>query len=224
MKRRIILTGLGATGLVLGGGVVLQPWQSRQSPLVPAGAVGAQEAGGAPLVEEIAKGDPDAPVTVIEYASFTCPHCARFHEEVFPLIEENYVEPGHVRFVYREVYFDRPGLWAAMVARCAGPDRYFAVVDRIYETQHDWVQGAPAAIAENLRRIGRSVGLSEGELDQCLTDGAMAQAMVATYEEQAAEHNISGTPSFVIDGELYSNMSYAQFAEILDERIAAAEG
>ena len=223
MNRRIILTGLGATGLLLGGGALIQPWQGRQSPLPPIGAAGAQTSGAVPIVEEIVKGAADAPVTVIEYASFTCPHCARFHEDVLPLIEENYIEPGLVRFVYREVYFDRPGLWAAMVARCAGPDRYFAVVDRIYATQREWVQGAPATIAENLRRIGRSVGMSDGELDQCLTDGDMAQAMIDTYETQSAEHGITGTPSFVIDGELYSNMGYASFAEILDERLAAAQ-
>ncbi|MBC6437237.1 MAG: DsbA family protein [Rhodobacteraceae bacterium] len=221
MKRRTMLAGLGTSGVVLGGAALMRPWKDRLTPLiVPARAAGAQGIAAAPVIEEMVKGSDDAPVTVIEYASFTCPHCARFHADVFPLIEENYIRPGHVRFVYREVYFDRPGLWAAMVARCSGRDRYFAVVDRIYETQHDWTQGEPAAIAENLLRIGRSVGMSDEELDRCLTDGAMAEAMFNTYEAQVAEHNITATPSFVIGGELYSNMRYASLASILDEHLA----
>ncbi|MBO6603736.1 MULTISPECIES: DsbA family protein [Paracoccaceae] len=224
MKRRTILTGIGATGLVLGGTALIAPWQSGRNPaLPPLGAAGAQATGDMPEIVDMALGQEDAPVTVIEYASFTCPHCATFHENVFPQIKENYIETGKVRFVYREVYFDRFGLWATMVARCAGPERYFAVVDRIYETQREWVQGEPATVAENLRRIGRSVGLGEAELEACLTDADMAQALVDRYETHQEEHNIPGTPTFIIDGEQFSNMSYASFAEILDERVAAAQ-
>ena len=224
MKRRTILTGIGATGLVLGGTALIAPWKSGRTPaLPPLGAAGAQATGDMPEIVDMALGQEDAPVTVIEYASFTCPHCATFHENVFPQIKENYIETGKVRFVYREVYFDRFGLWATMVARCAGPERYFAVVDRIYETQREWVQGEPATVAENLRRIGRSVGLGEAELEACLTDADMAQALVDRYETHQEEHNIPGTPTFIIDGEQFSNMSYASFAEILDERVAAAQ-
>ena len=225
MKRRIILTGLGATGLAIGGAALFGLWQGQQSPLLPpVGAAGAQTADAAvPEIVEMAVGAEDAPVTVIEYASFTCPHCASFHEDVYPQIKANYIDTGQVRFIHREVYFDRFGLWATMVARCAGPDRYFAVVDRIYGTQREWVQGEPATVAENLRRIGRSVGLGEAELEACLTDGDMAQALIDRYEGHQAEHNVTGTPSFIIDGEMYSNMSYASFAEILDERLAAAQ-
>ncbi|WP_375551246.1 DsbA family protein [Rhodophyticola porphyridii] len=224
MKRRTILTGIGATGLVLGGTALIAPWHSGRNPaLPPLGAAGAQATGDMPEIVDMALGQEDAPVTVIEYASFTCPHCATFHENVFPQIKENYIETGKVRFVYREVYFDRFGLWATMVARCAGPERYFAVVDRIYETQREWVQGEPATVAENLRRIGRSVGLGEAELEACLTDADMAQALVDRYETHQEEHNIPGTPTFIIDGEQFSNMSYASFAEILDERVAAAQ-
>ncbi|QBY01824.1 DsbA family protein [Rhodophyticola sp. CCM32] len=223
MKRRTILTGIGAAGLAVGGTALVAPWQARQAPLLPPiGAAGAQ-ATEAPEVVEMVLGDADAPVTVIEYASFTCHHCASFHQTVLPLIKENYIDTGKVRFIYREVYFDRFGLWAGMMARCAGEDRYFAVVDRLYETQRDWVQGEPATVAENLRRIGRSVGLGEAELEACLSDGDMAQALINWYEGNQAEDNISGTPSFIINGELHSNMNYPDFAEILDAQVAAAE-
>ena len=128
-----------------------------------------------------------------------------------------------MRYIYREVYFDRFGLWAGMVARCAGPERYFGVVYLIYARQAEWTQGAPAEVAENLRRIGRTVGLTNEQLDACLTDAAMAEAMIATYEAHMEQHDISGTPAFVIAGQMYSNQSYADMSAILDEAIAAAQ-
>lgn len=175
-----------------------------------------------PEVEDVALGDADAPVTLIEYASFTCPHCARFHAEVLPTIKSDYVDTGQVRYVYREVYFDRPGLWASMVARCGGGDRYFAIADMLYARQSEWTRGEPAEIAGNLRRIGLAAGLSEEALDACLSDAAMAQALVARYEANAAEDDVRATPSFVLGGETISNMPLAEMRERLDAALAAA--
>lgn len=175
-----------------------------------------------PEVEDVALGDADAPVTLIEYASFTCPHCARFHAEVLPTIKSDYVDTGQVRYVYREVYFDRPGLWASMVARCGGGDRYFAIADMLYARQSEWTRGEPAEIAGNLRRIGLAAGLSEEALDACLSDAAMAQALVARYEANAAEDDVRATPSFVLGGETISNMPLAEMRERLDAELAAA--
>ncbi len=227
MDRRTLMMGAGAGFVALGGAMMLRP-RPETLPLVPVGAAHAQTAeasadGSAVEVVEMVIGSDDAPVEVIEYASFTCPHCRRFHEVVLPQLKANYIDTGQVRFISREVYFDRYGLWAGMVARCAGPDRYFGVVDIIYAEQPNWTQGAPGQIAENLRRIGRTAGMSNEQLDTCLTDANMAQAMLDTYEANTQVHDVRGTPSFVIDGEMYSNMSYDDFAAILDERIAAAE-
>lgn len=176
-------------------------------------------------IPDMVKGSADAPVTVIEYASFTCPHCATFHEDVLPQLKRDYIDTGKVHYIYREVYFDRYGLWAGMVARCGGEMRYFGIADMIYERQREWTQGdSPAAVAENLRRIGRTAGLDDAQLDACLTDADKAQALVAAYEDNATRDGIQGTPSFVIDGQMYSNRSYGELRTILDEKIAAAEG
>ncbi|MGS4945812.1 DsbA family protein [Meridianimarinicoccus sp. RP-17] len=184
----------------------------------------AQEADDA-AVAEMTLGDAAAPVTFVEYASFTCPHCATFHAEVFPQLKRDYIDTGKVHFIHREVYFDRYGLWAGMVARCGGEMRYFGMADMIYDRQREWTQGdGPAAVAENLRRIGRTAGLSDDQLDACLTDADKAQALVAWYEDNATRDGVQGTPSFVIDGEMYSNMSYGELRAILDDKIAAAEG
>jgi len=184
----------------------------------PAWAQGAE----APDIRDMALGDPAAPVTLIEYASFTCPHCATFHEEVLPQVKRDYIDTGKVQFIHREVYFDRYGLWAAMVARCGGGERYFGIADRIYETQRDWTAGGePAAVVESLRRIGRTAGLDDATLDACLTDKAKAEALVARYQETSAADGINSTPSLVIDGQKYGNMSFSELARIIDERLAA---
>lgn len=240
MTRTLVLSALSAVMVALGGYVYLSMSQqvvSDQTRL-PLMAVGAQETdessdaaaadataqeADTPEVMEMVEGSPDAPITVIEYASLTCPHCARFSQEVYPQLVENYVDTGQVQFVLREVYFDRYGLWAAMVARCGGPLRYFGIVEMMFEEQRDWVQGEPADVAENLRRIGRRAGLSDDQLEQCLSDNAMAQAMVTLSTEQSTADEIQGTPSFVINGELYSNMSYADFSELLDGMLADSQ-
>ncbi|WP_108259069.1 DsbA family protein [Mangrovicoccus ximenensis] len=175
-----------------------------------------------PEIPDMVLGSADAPVTVIEYASFTCPHCANFHANVFHELKANYIDTGKVRFIFREVYFDRFGLWASMVARCGGEMRYFGIADRMFATQRDWTKaGEPVAIVESLKKIGLSAGISQDELDACLNDNAMAQGLVNWYGENAKADNITATPSFLIDGEAYSNMGYDKFAEVLDEKLGA---
>ena len=171
------------------------------------------------IVEEMSIGNPDAPVTVIEYASYTCPHCARFHQGAFKDLQADYIDTGKINFVYREVYFDKFGLWAGLLARCGGTtDRYFAITDLLYENQSTWSRADnEGGIARNLMQLGRTAGFSDEQMQSCLHDQTMAQALVATYQKNATEHGIRSTPSFVINGELYSNMSYSEFQRVLAE-------
>ncbi|MBT0957820.1 DsbA family protein [Alphaproteobacteria bacterium KMM 3653] len=174
----------------------------------------------APQVLDMTMGQEDAPVTVIEYGSFTCPHCASFHVNTFSQIKENYIETGKVKFIHREVYFDRYGLWAGMMARCAGPERYFALTDLIYTQQGDWVSGGDAAgIAANLRKMGLTSGMDPETLDACMSDGAKAQALVNTFEENRVADDVTSTPTFIINGEKFTNMSFEDFAEVLDDKL-----
>lgn len=221
MDRRLFLA-LGGSGLALaGGGMWLAPPRGERAALP--GMAAAQEAPDSPafdLVPDMVKGDPDAPVEVIEYASLTCPHCANFHGNVLPRLIENYIDPGYVRFIHREVYFDRYGLWAGMLARCGDDSRYFPMLDLIYEQQQDWAGSSdPAEVAENLRRLGRQSGLSGDEVDACMMDGDQAEAMVGVYQHHVTVHEVNATPTFIIDGEKHSNMSYEEFAALLDARL-----
>lgn len=175
------------------------------------------------LVQEMVLGAEDAPVTIIEYGSFTCPHCASFHAGVFPQIKENYIDTGKVRFINREVYFDRFGLWAGMIARCGGStERYFGIVDMIYAQQSQWTSGENANdIVGNLRTLGKSAGLTDEMLDQCLSDADHATALVAVYEQTTKEHEVRGTPTFIVNGKKQSNMSYPEFASLIDKLLAS---
>ncbi|MEM1374366.1 MAG: DsbA family protein [Pseudomonadota bacterium] len=206
-------------GFVIGaGGWLLMPSQGSQMPQL--GAANAQTVDADPsAITDMTLGEADAPITVIEYASYTCPHCRTFHEGPFKELKAEYIDTGKVEFIYREVYFDRFGLWASIVARCGGQDRFFGISDLIYEQQRTWTQGQPADIAENLRRIGLTAGLTNEEVDACFSDGDKAQNLVAWYEANAAEDGVRSTPTFIIDGVSYSNMSMEEFRRILDGKL-----
>ena len=175
---------------------------------------------GATEIIDMVQGAEDAPITVIEYASFTCPHCARFHSDVYKLLRKNYIDTGKVKFIFREVYFDKYGMWASMIARCSGPDRYFGMTDLILNSQSTWARaGDDLAIVEALRKIGRLSGMQDAALDSCLQDGDKLRALVGWYKENAQRDGIQSTPSFLIDGQPYKNMDYEEFAKILDEKL-----
>ncbi|TVS03565.1 MAG: DsbA family protein [Rhodobacteraceae bacterium] len=165
-------------------------------------------------------GNLDAPVTVIEYSSLTCPHCATFNQGVFRQIEDEFIDTGRILYIKREVYFDRPGLWASMVARCGGGERYHGMLDLIYQTQDHWAgTNDPAEIANRLRRLGRQAGMSDEQVNACLEDGEKALELTEFYQINAEADNIRSTPSFLINGTLYSNMSFADFSRILNEKL-----
>jgi protein-disulfide isomerase len=220
MTRITLFTALSLAAVAAAGFFVLRPGAGPDLPGLSMAAE-AQEAADIDTssVAEMSIGDEDAPVTIVEYASFTCPHCATFHEQVFPELKAEYIDTGRVRLVHREVYFDRYGLWAGMVARCGGEERYFGIADLIYEKQREWTRGEPTDVVASLRRIGKTAGLTDEQLDACLSDGDKAQALVAWYQQNAEEDGIESTPSFVIDGRKYSNMPYSDFVEIIDDKL-----
>jgi protein-disulfide isomerase len=221
---RKILSLAALVGVMTLAGIL---WSSRDHSGQPPSLVSAANAESAPATAEAAKvpdmvlGKADAPLTVVEYASFTCPHCRNFHDTVFEQFKKNYIDSGKVKFVYREVYFDKFGLWAAMVARCGGEMKYFGISDMIYSTQKDWIgDGQEQTISDNLRKIGLKAGIAQDALDACMKDGDMAKAMVAAYQTNAQADGVEGTPTFLIAGEKHSGeMTYEEFAALLDAKL-----
>lgn len=217
---RILVSAALAVG-VLGGGLALTAQKPAND--LASFAASAQDTGevDTSMVADMVIGNPDATVTVVEYASFTCPHCQRFHETVYEDLKKNYIDTGKIKFEFREVYFDQFGLRAGLMARCGGDTRYFGIVDMLFDQQKDWLSGSDAdAIIGNLEKIGKTAGLSGAELEQCMNDSDMAKAMVAVFQQNAEADNVKGTPTFIINGETYSNMNYDDFSAILDEKLA----
>jgi protein-disulfide isomerase len=155
----------------------------------------------APQADDMSLGDPKAKVAVIEYASASCPHCARWNAEVFPIFRAKYVDTGKVSYTLREYLTDPQALAAAgfMLARCAGKDRYFPVIDAVFKGQDEMVQSHD--VRGVLARIAKDPGgLSEAQLDACMRDTAAEKALTARVERHLHVDKVTSTPTFIING------------------------
>lgn len=171
--------------------------------------------GAAATVAERVLGDPQARLTVVEWFSMTCPHCAAFHLQTLPELKRRYLDTGKVRFVVRDFPTDAVALRAAVLAHCAGPERYFAFVDALLSSQQRWAGAKDPAAA--LRQMAKLGGLTDAQIDACLADSALENAVLQTRLEAQQKHDIRSTPSFLIDGKVHAgNRSPDDFAKLLD--------
>ncbi|MDQ2066392.1 DsbA family protein [Xinfangfangia sp. CPCC 101601] len=185
------------------------------------GQEAAPEAAALPEVKDFSIGNPDAAVKIVEYASLTCPHCASFSEQTFKPLKAEFIDTGKVHFTLREVYFDRYGLWAAMMARCGGDLKYFPVVETLFASQSDWAASDdPTAAVAKIRKIGLTAGMTNEQLDACMQDAAMADAMVKRFEANMEADAVTGTPTLFINGERHGNMNYTDLKAIIDAKLA----
>ena len=172
------------------------------------------------LVDDLFLGEESAPLTIYEYASFTCPHCAAFHKDVFPTLKSEYIDTGKVRFAQRDVYFDQVGLWAGILARC-DDTKYYPVAGMLMDEQSEWLAADNGeALVANLRKIGAKAGMTAEQMDTCWNDTARVESLVATFQKTSTEDKIEGTPTFLINGEKHSNMSYADLKALIDTELA----
>jgi protein-disulfide isomerase len=151
---------------------------------------------------DMAIGSKDASVTITEYASMTCPHCAAFNAEVFPKIKAAYVDTGKVRYIFREFPLDIKAAAGSMLARCIAKDdasKYFTVVDLLFKQQNDWVM---KNTTETLTRIGKQAGLSQQGVEDCLKDQALLDKIAADQKYATDVLKVNSTPTFFINGEV----------------------
>ena len=153
------------------------------------------------ILSDRIEGDPSAPITMIEYASMTCPHCAEFHTGAYKLIKKEYVETGKVKFIYRDFPLDRLGLAAAMMARCAPKERYFAIVNIIYQSQDSWARASDPAAA--LAQIANLAGMSKKTFDACIIDKNIYEGVMKIRNDGDKKFNIKATPTILIDGKTF---------------------
>ncbi|MBV9287853.1 MAG: DsbA family protein [Hyphomicrobiales bacterium] len=151
-----------------------------------------------PPLPDIVQGRADAPATIIEYASLTCPHCAAFHRDVWPALKAKYVDSGKAKFILREFPLDPLAAGAFMLARCAGDEKRAAVIDRLFDRQADWAF-ADDALAR-LKRELAATGMSEEQIADCLTDQPLYDKVKDMHAVAAAKLGVRSTPTFFVDG------------------------
>src|SRR3954462_11465973 len=161
---------------------------------------------------DMALGPANATVTMTEYASMTCPHCAAFNKDVFPKIKSEYVDTGKVRYVFREFPLDIKAAAGSMLARCIAKDdsgKYFAVIDMLFKQQNDW---AMKNTADTLTRIGKQAGLSQEAVEACLKDQALLDKIAADQKYASEVLKVDSTPTFFINGErIKGEASFEEF-------------
>jgi protein-disulfide isomerase len=182
---------------------------------------------GAVTSDDMSLGDPSAKVTMIEYASVACPHCARFNNEVFPAFKQQFIDTGKVHYVFREMLVggDQEMSMAAagfLMARCAGKDKYFGVVDTIFHDQEQIYQSGD--VRDGLLKIAESTGMTEPQFASCISDDQSIKALNDRVETYSKRDHITGTPTFIINGKMLDGeQSLATLTTAVNAAQAAAK-
>jgi protein-disulfide isomerase len=210
ITRRAFTAALSLTGLAALAG--LSPLRL----IADAMAQGAADVAKPVSLPDMALGPANATVTITEYASMTCPHCAAFAEGVFPKLKSEYIDSGKIRYVFREFPLDIKAAAGSMLARCIAKDdsaKYFAVIDMLFKQQNDWVM---KNTTETLTRIGKQAGLSQQAVETCLKDQALLDKIAADQKFATDVLKVNSTPTFFINGEMIKGeTSFEEF----DKRI-----
>ncbi len=209
----IWLCALAAAAVAVAAGIFM--WRDSSAGVVPGEKTNpdlAELMKPGPL-PDLSLGKADALNTIVEYASMTCPHCAAFHKTVLPELKTKYIDKGQVRLILREFPLDQLAAQASMIARCAGPDRYYPMVGALFETQETWaVEGG----TEKLLQIAKQAGFSKEKFDQCLGDKALFNKIVETRTRGHETFGVDSTPSFFINGKrMTGEQTVAAFDAVL---------
>lgn len=208
ITRRAFTTMLSLTGLAALAG--LSPLRLISEAMAQSAADVAKPVS----LPDMALGPKDAAVTITEYASMTCPHCAAFNEQVFPKIKSEYIDTGKIRYVFREFPLDIKAAAGSMLSRCIAKDdapKYFAVTDMLFRQQNDWVV---KNTTETLTRIGKQAGLTQAQVEACLKDQALLDKIAADQKYASDVLKVDSTPTFFINGEkIKGEASFDEFAK-----------
>lgn len=229
LSRRAALSVLGASvaGLALAACSEAEG-QTAQVPAAPSAPAGPPAADGTVDVAKLMEagalpdkvlGQADAPVTIVEYASMTCPHCAQFHTQTLPAIKQKYIDTGKAKLILREFAFDPRAEAGFMLARCA-EDKFFPMVDVLFAQQQSWAGVENARDA--LLQISKLAGFSQERFESCLTDQKLLNDVRAVKDRGETEFGINSTPTFFINGSTYRGaMTVEQMSAVIDSLLAA---
>lgn len=213
ITRRTFSAALTVTGLAAAAGIspfrLISP-AFAQSPT-------AAEIAHPSSLGDMALGDAKAPVTIVEYASMTCPHCATFTKETFPKLKEAYIDTGKVRFIFREFPLNLPAAAGSMLARCIAKDdanKYFAVIDLLFKQQDEWAYKDTTA---TLERIAKQAGMGKQQFEACLKDQKLLDAIKETQDYAVDKLKVNSTPSFFVnETPVRGDTSFDAFKKIID--------
>ncbi len=162
---------------------------------------------------DMALGKEDAPVTIVEYSSLTCPHCAHFHRDVMPALKSEYIDTGKVRYIEREFPLNNAALAGSVLARCVDPSRFFAFTDLLFSRQEDW--GFKEDAMQPLKLYAKQAGLTDADFEKCIDDEAL-QKKVLAVRARGEKEGVKGTPTFFINGKIFDGVpTLAAFAEAM---------
>jgi protein-disulfide isomerase len=168
-----------------------------------------------PDTGDLVFGSADAPVTIVEYAALTCPHCAQFHTEVLPELKKRYIDTGAVKLVFRDFPFEGLGLRAHMLARCAGPERRVGFMDVLFKQQRTWAGASdPVKALQQVAKIG---GIGEADFQACMTSKPVEEAVLKNRMEGEQKDKVTSTPTLFINGQRFTgNRTVEGLGEVLD--------
>ena len=206
LVRRAVMVGLvGASSLCLFG---LAPTPSN-----------AKIASFTDSIKEMVIGQADAPLTIVEYASLGCSHCASFHNDTYPRLKKDYIDPGKVKLVFRDFPLGTPALAATMIARCSGPQRYFGFVNIFFRAQPQWSRASNPLDA--LIKVARFGGMSPADVQACISNQKLLDHIQGLKKKAYEEDGVNSTPYFVIGTEkLSGGLPYDEFRKIVDRELA----
>jgi len=209
-RRHVIsLAGTAAAGLALAGNASAQSRSAEAT-------IDAAKVAEPGKLKDMVYGKADAPVTIVEYASLTCSHCADFAINTFPTIKEKYIDTGKAKLIFREFPFDPRATAAFMLARCAPEDRYFPMVEVFFKQQQQWAGAADGEAA--LLQIAKLAGFTQESFKACLTNQQVLDDVRATMERGSTEFGVNATPTFFINGQKYAGaLSVDEMSAIIDK-------
>ena len=184
---------------------------------VVAGASFAADAPKPAVYKEYVQGNPKAKVTVIEYASLTCPHCAHFATAEFPELKKNYIDTGKIKFVFRDFPLDGLGTGAALIARCVPNDRGAVMVEMMFHNQNEWVRSEKPL--EVLRGYAQLAGLNSEGVDACLKNEAILKEIQSVQEKAVSLYKVKATPSFFVNEDLVEGNDYEALKKAIDKKL-----
>ena len=214
IRRRIVAVSmaLAAAGSFIGAPVLAA---DSAKPTPPTAATPAPAAG--PVYREFVLGKPSAKVTVIEYASLTCPHCAHFAQDDFPTLKKDYIDTGKIKFIYRDFPLDGLAAAAGLIARCAPGDRGFTLIELLFQNQLTWIQ-AQSPI-DPLRMYAKQVGMSDGDVDACLKNQTILDTMRDVEATASKLYKVDATPTFLVGDDRSPGGDYAALKKVIDKNL-----